>query len=233
MSPASKAYLASGLATGAAFTLTFDVVGIFAWAVDMEFRRATADDYPAIFRLQTANLLANLEPGERDGGFLAAGFTVPQIDQIARDLGIIVAEDRGIVVGCVCSLRPEFEHSPPAMTEMVRRLDQVRFGGRLLCEQRPFVYGPVVIDRAKRGSGGLRGLYQRLLQEMVGSFDVGVALVAEENRHSVDAHVRGLGMTAIGGFECGGRRFLILAFSVSSGETSLMPPVGLEPTHEV
>ena len=121
MSPASKAYLASGLATGAAFTLTFDVVGIFAWAVDMEFRRATADDYPAIFRLQTANLLANLEPGERDGGFLAAGFTVPQIDQIARDLGIIVAEDRGIVVGCVCSLRPEFEHSPPAMTEMVRR----------------------------------------------------------------------------------------------------------------
>ena len=69
VSPTSKAYLASGLATGAAFTLTFNAVGIFAWAVDMEFRRATADDYPAIFRLQTANLLANLEPGERDGGF--------------------------------------------------------------------------------------------------------------------------------------------------------------------
>jgi hypothetical protein len=189
----------------------------------VEFRRATADDYPAIFRLQTANLVDNLGPDERDDGFLAAGFTVPQIDQIARDLGIIVAEDRGVVVGCVCCLRPEFEHSPPAMAEMVRRLDQVRFRGRPLCQQRPFVYGPVVIDRAKRGCGGLRGLYQRLLQEVAGTFDVGVALVAEENRHSVDAHVGGLGMTPVGGFECGGRDFLIIAFSVPSGDTAACP----------
>ncbi len=183
---------------------------------EMEFRRASADDYPAIFRLQTANLVDNLGPDERDDGFLAAGFNLPQIDQIARDVGIIVAEEQGVVVGCLCILRPEFEHSPPAMTEMVRRLDQVRFGDRLLCDQRPVVYGPVVIDREQRRRGGLRGLYERMLQEVAGRFEVGVALVAEENRHSVNAHVEGLGMTPVGGFECGGRRYLILAFSVPS-----------------
>ena len=182
----------------------------------MEFRRASAGDYPAIFRLQTANLVDNLGPDERDDGFLAAGFNLPQIDQIARDVGIIVAEERVVVVGCVCLLRPEFDHRPPAMTELVRRLDRVRFGGRLLCDQRPVVYGPVVIDRAQRRRGGLRGLYERMLQEVAGRFEVGVALVAEENRHSVNAHVAGLGMTPVGGFECGGRSYLILAFSVPS-----------------
>ncbi len=109
------------------------------------------------------------------------------------------------------------------MAEMVRRFDRVRYGGRLLSDRQPFVYGPVVVDRGYRRRGVLRGLYQRLLLEVAGRFDVGVAMVAADNRHSADAHILGLGMTAVGTFECRGRSYSILAFPVPPGGASRLP----------
>jgi hypothetical protein len=180
----------------------------------VDFRRGTEADYPAILALQAANFVGNLSPKDRAGGFLSAQFTPEQVDEIAGDLGIFVAEDRGTVVGWLCSIDPASARGSAIVTEFLRKFKEVRFRDTLLCDQRPFIYGPVAVDRAYRGRGTLRGLYEALLRELPGRFDVGVSFVAENNPHSLAAHVAGLGMEPVGRFEWNGNGFLILAFGV-------------------
>lgn len=74
-------------------------------------------------------------------------------------------------------------------------------------------FGPVCIDRPHRRRGLLRGLYEALKNEIAGQFEVGVAFVARDNSHSLQAHVAGLGMTDVGDFEVKGKIYAILAFS--------------------
>jgi hypothetical protein len=49
---------------------------------------------------------------------------------------------------------------------------------------------------------------------MAGRFEVGVALIARANQHSLDAHVHGLDMTDVGSFEVNGNLFATVAFRV-------------------
>ncbi len=180
----------------------------------MEFRRARADDFPAILRLQAANYIRNLRAGERDQGFLSAEFTLEQIAEIANDLGIIVAASGDSVLGFLCASRRNFDHSSPIVARMVQEFDRIEYRGMPLQSYGYFLYGPVCIDGAHRGSGLLRGLYEALKKEVSGRFNAGVAFVAEANPHSLRAHVRGLGMERLGNFELKGSVYIILAFVV-------------------
>ena len=60
----------------------------------------------------------------------------------------------------------------------------------------------------------LRGLYEVLLGEISGKYEVGAAFVSKDNPHSLAAHVNGLGMASPGGFGFRGRHYDILAFLV-------------------
>jgi predicted GNAT superfamily acetyltransferase len=183
---------------------------------EVEFRRAGADDLAAIAALQSANYIGNLAPEERRQGFLSAEFTAAQIAAIASDLGIIVAVASRDVLGYLCAFRRQFDHRSPVLAAMLETFPVVRFEGRPLSAYESFIYGPVCIDRRYRGRGLLRGLYEALLEEMAGRFEVGVAFVARGNPHSLRAHVRGLGMVEVGEFEVGGNAYVTLAFRVPS-----------------
>lgn len=84
---------------------------------------------------------------------------------------------------------------------------------------RVFIYGPVCIDRAYRGRGLLRGLYETLRREVAGRYDIGVAFVADDNPRSLRVHVDGLGMGDVGEFVFWGKQYHILAFHMT-GETA-------------
>jgi len=49
-------------------------------------------------------------------------------------------------------------------------------------------------------------------RELAGLFEIGVALVSRDNRHSLDAHVFGLGMSEVGEFEVNGNRYVTVVF---------------------
>ena len=66
--------------------------------------------------------------------------------------------------------------------------------------------------RAYRRQGILRGLFEAQKKELAGQFEVGVALIARNNAHSMLAHVAGLGMTEVGDFEVNGNIFATVAF---------------------
>ena len=182
----------------------------------VQFRRAESEDYTAILRLQRANYFDNLSVEERKEGFLSAEFTEEQVAAMAKDLGIMIAVCADQLAGYLCAFRNEFNHGSPVLAKMLESYDQVEFDGKALSTYRSYIYGPVCVDRGYRGQGLLRGLYEAQKNDLAGKFDVGVAFVARDNPHSLQAHVTGLGMTEVGDFTARGNIYAILAFRVPS-----------------
>ena len=181
---------------------------------DVQFRRAEPRDFPAILAIQSANYVGNLSHKERGEGFLSAEFTPEQVAEMARDIGIIVAAESESVLGYLCGFRCDFNHGSPVVAKMLDTFSSVQFEGKPLSGYGTFVYGPVCIDRQYRRRGLLRGLYEALRREVAGHFEIGVAFVARNNTHSLQAHVTGLGMTELGEFEVKGNIYATLAFKV-------------------
>ena len=170
------------------------------------------EDYSAILRLQSVNYIANLAPEERKEGFLSAQFTREQVADMAQDLGTTIAVVAGELAGFLCAFRREFDTGSPVIAEMLKSYDSVRFEGKPLNRCNSYIYGPVCIGREYRRRGLLRGLYQAQVADLAGQFEVGVAFVASNNPHSLQAHIAGLGMTEVGEFEVKDNRYVILAF---------------------
>lgn len=187
----------------------------------MEIRRALPVDYSRICELAAANYEKNLSPSDRQQGFLSAKFSLRQVTDMASDLGIIVARDNNQVVGFVCASRCDWDDQPPIVKSMLTEFDRILFQGRPLNEQRLFIYGPVCIDRAYRGQGLLRKLYQGIKRELAGKYYVGSAFIAEGNSRSLKAHLEGLGMTKVARFTHDDRSYRILAFHVEAGNDAI------------
>ena len=181
---------------------------------DIEYRRALPPDYPAIVRLNAANFIANLAAEERADGFLSALLTLALRVAMAEALGTPVAVGEGMLVGFLRDFRNDLDHGSPVVARMIESYDRFRFDGKLLSSYNTYAYGPVCIDRAFRRKGLLRGLYEAQKRELAGRFEVGVALIARNNPHSLQAHVAGLGMTEVGDFEVNGNTFATVAFRV-------------------
>lgn len=178
------------------------------------FRQALAADYPAIVELNAANFFANLSEEDRADGFLSALFSLEQTAAMAEDLGTTVVVVDGRLAGFLCAFRNDFDHGSPVVAKMIESYDRLSFDGKLLSSYKSYAYGPVCIDRGHRRHGLLRGLFEAQKREFAGRFEVGVALIALSNQHSMNAHVAGLGMTDVGSFEVHGNGFATVAFRV-------------------
>lgn len=179
---------------------------------DPSYRRAVAGDYVSIVRLNADNFISNLSPENRREGFLSAIFSVEQVEAMAQDLGVTIACAGGEVVAFLCAFRNDFNHGSPVVAKMIESYPRTKFEDKPLTEYNTYAYGPVCIDRRYRRKGLLRGLYEAQKIDLAGAFEVGVALISRDNPHSMDAHVKGLGMTEVGEFEVNGKIFATVAF---------------------
>ncbi|MFQ5681995.1 MAG: GNAT family N-acetyltransferase [Candidatus Binatia bacterium] len=182
----------------------------------MDFRRALPEDLTGILRLQSANLRGSLNLKDQQEGFLSAEFTRRHLVEIASEIALLVASDKGQVLGYLCSYSCVYSKQFPILATMMRSFDHILYRAKPLSFYKAFVYGPVCIDKTHRGRGLLRGLYATLLKEVGGRYEVGVAFVSKDNPHSLTVHVNGLGMAIAGEFEFRRRNYDILAFSVES-----------------
>ncbi|MFQ5684882.1 MAG: hypothetical protein ACE5HC_16640 [Candidatus Binatia bacterium] len=182
----------------------------------MDFRRAVSDDFLKILKLQATNFIGNLSTEDLTDGFLSAEFTCRQLEEIANDVALLVASDKGRILGYLCACGCDYYKQFPMLATMIRSFDRILYLGKPLSSYNLFIYGPVCIDKLHRGRGLLRRLYEVLLGELSGKYEVGAAFVSKDNPHSLAAHVSGLGMANPGGFEFRGRHYDILAFSIES-----------------
>ena len=180
----------------------------------MDFRRATPEDFSDILKLQATNFIGNLSTEDLTDGFLSAEFTYQQLSEISNDVALLVASDKGEVLGYLCACSCDYYKQFPLPATMIRSFDSILYLGRPLSSYTLLIYGPVCIGKSHRGRGLLRGLYKALLGELSGKYEVGAAFVSKDNPHSLAAHVNGLGMASPGGFGFRGRNYDILAFLI-------------------
>lgn len=180
----------------------------------MEIEPATAHDYQGIVDLATRYYIDNLSVEAQKDGFLSVSFNVDQIAEMAEDPGIVVAREAGGIVAFLCGSRHDSANPPPFYPEMLKAMGTISYRGRPLMACRYFFYGPVCIDSRCRRKGLLRKLYHAMLKRVAGSYETGVAFVAATNPRSLNAHLHGLDMEAVGNFEFRGRLNHILVFPV-------------------
>jgi len=180
------------------------------------FRRLQPQDYPALLALQEANLRENLTSEERSQGFLSARFSADQFAQMDAAVAVAVGSVNGQIASYLCGSTVEMNRRFPLLSAMIDCYARLQWQGRALDRYTSFVYGPVCIDRYFRGAGLLRGMYRTLLEATAVRFEIGVALVAKENSHSLAAHVDGLGMSAVGQFQFNDNSYYVLAFDTKA-----------------
>ena len=179
----------------------------------MLIRQATPKDYPHILNLHHLNTPENLtKEQQKSQGFIVSKMDEPQLDKINQDLGILVATDKNTIMGFVCLHRINHEPLPPIVHAMLDKLPEARFRGKPLEPSKVFLYGPVCLGIEYRGQGILRKLLVTVKQRMAAEFSIGLAFIDDANPHSLDAHVKGLGMEAILPFTFHGAGFQMVAF---------------------
>ena len=178
-------------------------------------RPATLDDVAGIARLLDRYYVGNLSDAQRTRGFISAQFTMPELQVMVLEPGIVigVSEDNSVVA--VAGSSPIPSHGGRGIFLKIDELiGQVSYNGNQLSQYRLFMYGPVCVDENCGGQGLAGKLWHGFVKTVRGRYDVGLAFVSLANSISLKAHRDKLGMTQVCEFEAEGGRYALLAFSI-------------------
>ena len=181
------------------------------------FKKATKEDYSAVVSLQNENLAGTISDAEKRDGYVSVAWNEEQIESANKDIAVVVCKYDSGIAGYVIATTNNFNLRFPLLKHMMSLYATTMFMGHPLSEYRSFIYGPVCVARTFRGTGVLEGLFHELLQlsEIITCYDTGVAFIEKNNRRSIQAHTRNLGMKKLRSFTFGEKEFHIFAFPVS------------------
>ena len=165
--------------------------------------------------LQEANLIANLAAVETQDGFLSKKFSPTQFEEMNMDLGVVVAEYSGDIVGYLCGVSPRYGQQFKILQVMTDMFGQLRINGKELTPQNTFIYGPVCIARDFRGAGILSRLFAALKDIAGHTYKSCVLFIADDNRRSLQAHMGKLGMIELGKFAVHEKSYQLLGTDLS------------------
>lgn len=177
-------------------------------------RQAVPNDYSAIIELQNANTPDQLTEEEKKQGFVISSMTEETLDDINKNLGVLVAIEDNKLAGFVCltTTNPLPEH--PVVKAMRESFPKQIFNDKKLTDYRVFIYGPVLINSNWRGKGILKKLFATVKNFTKKDYDLGTALINDKNPHSLAVHVEGLGMIALTPFNYKDETFQLVVFPV-------------------
>ena len=155
-------------------------------------RYATADTrdlLEQILGLQSENLSDRVSPGEAlEQGFVTVRHDLPLLECLSGRFRHVVALEDHRVVGYALVMLKEFGHRVPVLVPLFDQIDQLPYGLRRLCDAGYFVMGQVCIEKAFRGRGIFKGLYDELRNQMKSEFELVVTEIASRNIRSLKAH---------------------------------------------
>ncbi len=156
-------------------------------------------DLERILALQHVYHSSNVASGEwGTQGFLTMAYTLDQLLRMKGPYRHVVARSDGAVVGYALVMLKESAGLFPFLAPMFEVIEASTFNSVALKNSRYFVMGQVCVDRAFRGQGVFRALYQQLKAQMQADFEVVATEVSNQNHRSLAAHQR-VGFRAIAG----------------------------------
>lgn len=179
-------------------------------------RLATTDDVPGLAALEARYFIDNLDPAERENGFISVLHPLSWWARVAEGGGVHVAiSENDEVAGFMVVIPPPdpSETGPPApLKGMLDLTESVEMNGLPIARQRFAVHGPVCIAEELRGQGVYSAFHAATLQAYRDRFDLAVLFVAADNPRSLHTTTTKLGAQSLAVFEADGRPFHFLAF---------------------
>ena len=142
-----------------------------------------------ILELQAENLPNCLDEHEmKSQGFVTVKHDAQLLEEMNSQHQHIIAKDGDRVIGFALIMLQEFGDKIPVLVPMFQLIDQLSYKEKALNKSNYFVMGQICIDKAYRGQGVFRGLYQTLREHMSPHFEVVVTEIATRNNRSLRAH---------------------------------------------
>jgi hypothetical protein len=167
---------------------------------------AMPKDYTRILQLESENYVENVPDDLRKDGFLSARMSETQLNEIARDLGVVVAYEGEVFLGFFCVSR--LEHWPPGsvVAQLVQSLT-TNYQDKRVVDPRSFcVFGPMCLSPAARGKGILPKLYEYAVASLDRRFPTAVGFISVQNPRSLGAMAK-LDWQPMGQFTWGSREY--------------------------
>ncbi len=180
-------------------------------------RIGNKNDIDGILSLQEKNLYSNLNEIERRNGFVTTPFTVNQIEEIIKQNGIFVAENKqGEIVAYAFAGSWKYFGQWEIFNFMVSRFSKLSFKENKITTENSFQYGPVCIDKNYRGKGLLNLIFEEMRIEFLKKYPISITFINKINVISERAHTKKLGWEIIDEFEFNNNSYIELAFDMKN-----------------
>jgi GNAT superfamily N-acetyltransferase len=181
---------------------------------------ASDEELEAILRLQRLyHLRAISDEVAAAEGFVFAEHTLPLLRRMAALSPQAIAVSEGQVVGYCLSLPHALQAEVPALAPMFEQFARCSYRGSPLAAYRFVVGGQVCVDRAHRGKGLLRRLYEHLGRSVT-DCDLCVTEIAIRNRVSLRAHEK-MGFEIISTYSDASDDWAVVAWELSPGAVAV------------
>ena len=152
---------------------------------------STLMEFQQIIDLQAKNLKGNISKEEAiSEGFVTVKHSVELIAAMNSPFSHAIAKDNNQVVGYALMMTQAFGKEVPVLIPMFELIEKFSYKERKLNETSYFVMGQVCIEKAYRGKGLFKGLYQQLISQTKADFDYMITEVATRNLRSMKAHAK-------------------------------------------
>lgn len=171
------------------------------------------EDLTQILLLQQKNREQDVSKNEAiEQGFVTVSHEFETLEAMNHPFPHIIAKDAGRVVGYTLVMQKAFEKKIPVLVPMFEKINAITYAGELLKDVPYFVMGQVCIDKANRGKGIFKGLYQKMKEEMSPHFKYIITEVAIRNTRSMRAHEK-VGFETIKEYQADGEDWAIILWN--------------------
>ena len=152
-------------------------------------RLAEVGDAPQILDILKQNLAVNLSSDESKEGFLYYEPTIPELERIINDVGILIATDGDEIKGYLMTMSRELASGIPFMCEMIDESAKMKYQGKDLNEYRYAILAQICISKKYRGGrifARLHAMKDKLMKQK--GYELGIAEIADQNVKSLTVH---------------------------------------------
>jgi len=182
----------------------------------LKTRIGNTNDINGILSLQERNLYSNLTEIERKSGFVTTPFTASQIQEIIKQNGIFIAENKNKeIISYAFAGSWEYFEQWEIFNFMVSRFPKLSFNGKAITSKNSFQYGPICIDKNYRGNGLLNLIFEEMRIEFLKKYLISITFINKANAISEKAHTKKLGWKIIDEFEFNNNIYIGLAFDMN------------------
>jgi GNAT superfamily N-acetyltransferase len=152
---------------------------------------STPQEFNQILHLQRQNLYTKVTEDEQaKHGFVFVEHTLPLLEKMASYLPQVIAVCNGQVVGYNLAMHIAMRAEIPSLIPMFNIFDETSYRDKPLNTYSFIMGGQVCVDKAFRGQGLLKKLYEETRDCLPPDYQLCVTEVAARNTVSLNAHFK-------------------------------------------